>query len=134
MWYHNRYVWIPEDVDARWRPYTEGRWVYSRRHGWTWVSSEPFGWATYHYGRWGFSNRIGWFWVPGTRWAPAWVSWRQSDDYLAWAPLPPTYDRGPRISIGSESSGMSGAVVVANTARTRSRGCDGSSTRECDEL
>ena len=60
---------------------------------------EPFGWATYHYGRWGFSNRVGWFWVPGSRWAPAWVSWRSSNDYLAWAPLPPTPDEGLSINI-----------------------------------
>jgi ribosomal protein L21 len=57
------------------------------------------GWATYHYGRWGFSKRIGWFWVPGSRWAPAWVSWRQSDDYLAWAPLPPTSDEGVSVEV-----------------------------------
>ena len=92
-WTQGQYVWVPTGVDAGWRPYTRGRWVYTD-HGWTWASDEPFGWATYHYGRWGFSNRIGWFWVPGNRWGPAWVSWRQSDDYLAWAPLPPAYDRG----------------------------------------
>ena len=92
-WTQGQYVWVPTGVDAGWRPYTRGRWVYTD-YGWTWTSNEPFGWATYHYGRWGFSNRIGWFWVPGNRWAPAWVSWRQSDDYLAWAPLPPAYDRG----------------------------------------
>jgi uncharacterized protein YraI len=92
-WIQGQYVWVPRGVDRGWRPYTRGRWVYTDR-GWTWVSREPFGWATYHYGRWGFSNRVGWFWVPGNRWAPAWVSWRQSDDYLAWAPLPPSYDRG----------------------------------------
>jgi uncharacterized protein YraI len=92
-WIQGRYVWVPGGVDRGWRPYTRGRWVYTDR-GWTWVSNEPFGWATYHYGRWGFSDRVGWFWVPGNQWAPAWVSWRQSDDYLAWAPLPPSYDRG----------------------------------------
>ena len=92
-WIQGQYVWVPARVDRSWRPYTRGRWVYTDR-GWTWASSEPFGWATYHYGRWGFSDRVGWFWVPGNRWAPAWVSWRQSDDYLAWAPLPPSYDRG----------------------------------------
>lgn len=88
---NGRYVWVPS-TNANWRPYTDGRWVYSRRHGWTWVSNEPFGWATYHYGRWGYSHRVGWFWVPGTRWAPAWVSWRQSGDHIAWAPLPPDRD------------------------------------------
>jgi len=92
-WTQGQYVWVPTGIDAGWRPYTRGRWIYTD-YGWTWASNEPFGWATYHYGRWGFSNRIGWFWVPGNRWGPAWVSWRQSDDYLAWAPLPPSYDRG----------------------------------------
>jgi uncharacterized protein YraI len=102
-WTQGQYVWVPAGVDYGWRPYTRGRWIYTD-YGWTWVSDEPFGWATYHYGRWGFSNRIGWFWVPGNRWGPAWVSWRQSDDYLAWAPLPPVYDRGGlsiNISFGS---------------------------------
>src|SRR5680860_1174383 len=97
-WTQGQYVWVPTGVDAGWRPYTRGRWVYTD-HGWTWASDEPFGWATYHYGRWGFSNRIGWFWVPGNRWGTAWVSWRQSDDYLAWAPLPPAYDRGLNVNV-----------------------------------
>ena len=88
VWINGRYVWTPI-VNADWRPYTDGRWVYNPRHGWTWVSNEPFGWATYHYGRWAYSHRIGWFWIPGTRWAPAWVAWRQSGDHIAWAPLPP---------------------------------------------
>ena len=97
-WIQGQYVWVPARVDRSWRPYTQGRWVYTNR-GWTWASNEPFGWATYHYGRWGFSNRVGWFWVPGNRWAPAWVSWRQGDDHLAWAPLPPSYDGGINIDI-----------------------------------
>jgi hypothetical protein len=53
------------------------------------VSEEPFGWATYHYGRWTRLRGIGWVWVPGEEWAPAWVSWRKSNDYVGWAPLPP---------------------------------------------
>ncbi|MGH6865526.1 MAG: DUF6600 domain-containing protein [Methyloceanibacter sp.] len=97
-WMQGRYVWVPSRVNRDWRPYTDGRWAYTDR-GWTWVSNEPHGWATYHYGRWGYSNRVGWFWVPGKRWAPAWVSWRQSDDYLAWAPLPPSYDDGGDVNI-----------------------------------
>jgi uncharacterized protein YraI len=99
VWLQGQYVWVPVNVDRQWRPYTDGRWVYTDRHGWMWVSSEPFGWATYHYGRWGFSNQVGWFWVPGSRWGPAWVSWRSSDEYLAWAPLPPAYDEGLSINI-----------------------------------
>ena len=97
-WLQGQYVWVPSRVDQSWRPYTQGRWVYTDR-GWTWVSNEPFGWATYHYGRWGFSKQVGWFWVPGRRWAPAWVSWRSSDDYLAWAPLPPAPDEGVSIDV-----------------------------------
>ena len=99
IWLEGQYVWVPENVGPQWRPYTVGRWAYTDRYGWMWVSREPFGWATYHYGRWGFSRRVGWFWVPGSRWAPAWVSWRQSNDYLAWAPLPPTADEGLGLSI-----------------------------------
>jgi uncharacterized protein YraI len=99
VWLQGQYVWVPSNVGPYWRPYTVGRWVFTDRYGWMWSSREPFGWATYHYGRWGFSNRVGWFWVPGSRWAPAWVSWRQSNDYLAWAPLPPTPDEGLGISI-----------------------------------
>ena len=99
VWLQGQYVWVPIDVDTNWRPYTVGRWAHTHRYGWMWVSSEPFGWATYHYGRWGFSNRVGWFWVPGNRWAPAWVSWRSSNDYLAWAPLPPADDESVRLEI-----------------------------------
>jgi uncharacterized protein DUF6600 len=84
------YVWQPREAEEsrNWRPYTAGRWVYTDA-GWTWVSEEPFGWATYHYGRWVRLRRVGWLWVPGEEWAPAWVSWRTSNDYVGWAPLPP---------------------------------------------
>jgi len=99
VWLQGQYVWVPTRVGPSWRPYTYGRWVYTERYGWMWASDEPWGWATYHYGRWGFSNRIGWFWVPGNRWGPAWVSWRSSGDYLAWAPLPPAHDEGLSIEI-----------------------------------
>src|SRR5690606_19799211 len=48
---HSRYnyVWCPTGVDARWRPYTNGRWVYLADYGWYFQSQEPFSWATYHY-------------------------------------------------------------------------------------
>src|SRR5215475_7702947 len=103
VWLQGQYVWVPANVDRQWRPYTYGRWVYTDRYGWMWTSDEPFGWATYHYGRWGFSNQVGWFWVPGSRWGPAWVSWRSSDNYLAWAPLPPSYDEDVSIKIQVET-------------------------------
>src|SRR6266566_2425836 len=84
------YVWQPREAESSqsWRPYANGRWVYTDA-GWTWISEESFGWATYHYGRWTRLRGIGWVWVPGQQWAPAWVSWRKSNDYVGWAPLPP---------------------------------------------
>src|SRR5436190_6181035 len=100
------YVWQPREAQESrsWRPYTNGHWVYTDA-GWTWVSEEPFGWATYHYGRWTRLRNIGWVWVPGDEWAPAWVSWRKSSDYIGWAPLPPEarFDRGTGIHNWSDS-------------------------------
>jgi hypothetical protein len=100
------YVWQPREAETArdWRPYTEGRWAYSDA-GWTWISDEPFGWATYHYGRWVRLRRIGWVWVPGNEWAPAWVSWRTSKDYVGWAPLPPEarFDRSSGIHNWADS-------------------------------
>ena len=100
------YVWQPREAERsrNWRPYTNGRWVYTDA-GWTWVSEEPFGWATYHYGRWTRLRNVGWVWVPGDEWAPAWVSWRKSNDYVGWAPLPPEarFDRRTGIHNWSDN-------------------------------
>ena len=84
------YVYQPTIVvqDNSWRPYTRGRWACTNR-GWAWVSDEPFGWACFHYGRWTLINGRGWVWVPGDEWAPSWVCWREGDDCVGWAPLPP---------------------------------------------
>ncbi len=83
------YVYQPSVVrDSAWRPYTRGRWAFTNQ-GWTWVSNEPFGWACYHYGRWALLRNVGWVWVPGSEWAPAWVTWRESPGHIGWAPLPP---------------------------------------------
>ena len=94
---HEKYgmVWTPTAVDVRWRPYTVGNWV-NTDYGWTWNSDEDWGWATYHYGRWAFETGIGWVWVPGYDWGPAWVSWRNGNGWLGWAPLPPevAWDNG----------------------------------------
>ena len=100
---NGRNVWVPARRPAQWQPYTQGHWAYTHRYGWMWVSAEPFGWATYHYGRWGHADNIGWYWVPGHRWAPAWVSWRRSDSYVAWAPLPVDYpdEFGANVTIGA---------------------------------
>jgi hypothetical protein len=85
------WCWTPYDVSADWRPYSDGHWEYTD-YGWSWASNETWGWAPYHYGRWFFDDSYGWGWVPGYEWAPAWVAWRYSDDYVGWAPLPPDAD------------------------------------------
>jgi hypothetical protein len=82
-------AWRPFHVDHQWRPYLNGRWIWTD-YGWYWSSYEPFGWATYHYGRWTYDDYYGWIWIPGEEWGPAWVEWRYDDDYIGWAPLPPT--------------------------------------------
>ena len=82
------YCWQPHQTEADWRPYSDGRWVYTEA-GWTWDSDEPFGWAVYHYGRWANASGMGWIWIPGIEWGPGWVSWRHSQRYVGWAPLPP---------------------------------------------
>jgi hypothetical protein len=87
------YVWSPGAVRDDWRPYTVGHWIYTNEYGWYWNSHEPFAWAVYHYGRWGYDPYYGWFWVPGDVWAPAWVTWRYSNEYVGWAPIGPGYGR-----------------------------------------
>ena len=97
-WYNTPdygYVWQPTVAaqNDKWRPYTDGYWAQTD-DGWTWVSYENFGWATYHYGRWTNLEGTGWVWVPGYEWGPGWVSWRTSDEYVGWAPLPPKPENG----------------------------------------
>jgi len=82
-------AWRPFHVGRQWRPYLNGRWIWTD-YGWYWSSYEPFGWATYHYGRWTYDDYYGWIWIPGDVWGPAWVEWRYDDDYIGWAPLPPS--------------------------------------------
>ncbi|HEY4285613.1 MAG TPA: DUF6600 domain-containing protein [Puia sp.] len=92
------YVWLP-DAGADFKPYaSNGHWVYTDE-GWTWDSGYPWGWAAFHYGRWFFQDGYGWMWVPGTEWAPAWVSWRNSDEYYGWAPM------GPNVSFDASYGG-----------------------------
>jgi len=103
VWVHDTpygYVWIPRHVGQHWRPYTYGRWAWTN-YGWTWVSYHEWGWVPFHYGRWGWDNRLGWFWVPGSVWAPAWVSWRWSNLYIGWCPLPPDVEFVAGVGIGS---------------------------------
>jgi hypothetical protein len=98
--------WVPADVESGWQPYTNGEWVWTR-YGWTWVSHDRWGGNPYHYGSWTNIDNYGWAWVPGTVWAPAWVTWSYSDNYVGWAPVPPTFAVG--------YGGYSGGPVVVNT-------------------
>jgi hypothetical protein len=74
--------------NSGWQPYCDnGHWVYTDC-GWYWASSYAWG-ATFHYGRWFRDAHVGWCWYPDTVWAPSWVTWRYSNNYCGWAPLPP---------------------------------------------
>ena len=106
---HYRYVWCPA-VDSAWAPYTRGHWVYLSGRGWYFASDEPFAWAAYHYGRWYRNASVGWCWVPGNVWAPAWVSWRRSSDYVGWAPLRP------------EGDGFAVSLTISNRKRRTKTG------------
>jgi len=81
-------VWKPTIMHVSWLPYRMGRWIWTY-DGWYWDSYEPFGYITYHYGRWFYDDYYGWLWYPDYEWAPAWVEWRYSNDYIGWAPLHP---------------------------------------------
>ena len=83
-------VWIPGGVSAGWEPYVDGEWGYSD-YGWTWVANDPWGDVPYHYGTWAYVQPYGWAWIPGTVWAPAWVTWAYTDDFIGWAPVPPSF-------------------------------------------
>ena len=121
------WCWSPYDTPFGWRPYTVGSWAYTDA-GWTWMSSEPFGWATYHYGRWVDDEDYGWVWIPDTVWSPAWVAWRESSDWIGWAPLPPgaTWDASAGLSWNDEYASQidesawcfvpSGAILDASLA------------------
>src|SRR3984893_1497071 len=82
-------VWIPNQMPPDWQPYRMGHWAYTDEWGWYWDSEEDFGWVTYHDGRWAFDRGLGWIWIPGREWGPAWVDWRQGDNFVGWAPQPP---------------------------------------------
>ena len=92
--------WRPTEVDADWVPYSDGYWAFTDA-GWTWVGYEEFAGIVYHYGRWINVVDVGWVWQPDYEWGPAWVSWRNSDDYIGWAPLPPRAYWQPEIGIST---------------------------------
>jgi len=100
-------VWVPAGVSRGWDPYWDGEWIWTD-YGWTWVSNDPWGDIPYHYGTWAWVDPYGWVWVPGTIWAPAWVTWAWTDDYIGWAPVPATF-------VISSSGYVGSPVVVAAT-------------------
>jgi hypothetical protein len=84
------YVWKPRGFDSDWSPYSDGQWVYTYS-GWIWSSSYDWGWAAYHYGRWVYYDLYGWVWLPGRYYAPSWVQWCYTPDYIGWYPLYPRW-------------------------------------------
>jgi hypothetical protein len=116
------YVFRPWGNVAGWRPYQYGYWAPSDVYGWVWISGEAYGWATYHYGDWVYDRYQGWVWIPGLDWAPAWVSWEQTTDYVGWAPMSPSgYD--PGVIPGGQylyvPTGQLPSADVQTRARTR---------------
>ena len=97
------HVWQPREYNRQWSPYYDGHWVYTDM-GWAWVSDYSWGAIPYHYGTWVDDPRVGWVWIPGRIWAPAWVVFRTSPDYIGWAPVPPGYSVGVSINMGAPSS------------------------------
>ncbi len=92
--------------DSSWQPYCDrGRWVYSDC-GWYWNSDYAWG-ATFHYGRWFRDASVGWCWYPDTVWAPSWVTWRRSNSYCGWAPLPPRTSYQAGVGIVYNGGGVS---------------------------
>jgi hypothetical protein len=103
-------AWIPAEANAPgWRPYMNaGHWEYTDA-GWFWHSDYLWGDMAFHYGRWVNNEFTGgrWGWVPGYDWAPSWVSWREGEGGMGWAPLP--WDCEFRVGVGLWWHG--GAVV-----------------------
>jgi hypothetical protein len=101
-------VWVPAGISRGWDPYWDGEWLWTD-YGWTWVSYDPWGDIPYHYGTWTWVDPYGWVWVPGTIWAPAWVTWAWTNDYIGWAPVP--------VSFVITASGYSGPPIVLDATR-----------------
>jgi hypothetical protein len=90
---HDKYgdIWVPTVTPQGWHPYPACQWAYTKQ-GWYFNDNTPWGSIVHHYGRWSHDAQIGWFWVPDQDWSPGWVVWRQSDQWVGWAPMPPQQD------------------------------------------
>ena len=87
-------VWIPTRVAVGWEPYRDGRWVWTRQWGWSWVDNAPWGFAPFHYGRW-IQHRGSWAWAPG-RFEPR----------PAYSPAMVAWVGGPQVSVGITIGGI----------------------------
>ncbi len=96
-------VWQPREYNREWNPYYDGHWVDTDM-GWTWVSDYEWGSVPYHYGTWVQDPRSGWVWIPGQVWAPSWVVFRTTPEYIGWAPVPPGFSVGVSMEFGAPSS------------------------------
>ncbi|MBN1633633.1 MAG: hypothetical protein JW917_05665 [Ignavibacteria bacterium] len=105
----NLFVWRPanelaetmieESSVKEYTPYLNGQWVYTDE-GWYFKANTPQEDLTCHYGRWSQDEELGWVWLPGKTYSPAWVDWRQNEDYVAWAPIPPgTYIENEAVNV-----------------------------------
>jgi hypothetical protein len=119
--------WVPNNVDADWEPYHEGRWCWVAPWGWTWVDSESWGFTPFHYGRWAIIGSS-WGWVPGPVavvpvYAPALVGFVGGGSFgvavgfsggvgVGWFPLGPRDVYVPPYQV---SSGYVEAINVSNT-------------------
>jgi hypothetical protein len=100
--------WRPTVVvyNHDWQPYGDhGHWI-NTDCGWYWQSGYAWN-STFHYGRWFRNPNYGWCWWPDTVWAPSWVTWRYTDDYCGWAPLPPFTVYNPGAGFLYRGSGIS---------------------------
>jgi hypothetical protein len=90
---HDKYgdIWVPTVTPPGWHPYPACQWVFTKQ-GWYFNDTTAWGSIVHHYGRWQNDLQIGWFWVPDQDWSPGWVVWRQSDQWVGWAPMPPQQD------------------------------------------
>jgi hypothetical protein len=70
-------------------PYSNGQWINTDA-GWYFKAPTRYEEICHHHGRWVYSPALGWIWTPGRVWAPAWVEWREHDNYIAWTPIPPS--------------------------------------------
>lgn len=105
VYYEGAYrdMWRPMRVEARWRPFTTGRWtVYYGDN--CWIPDEEFGYVTHHYGAWVYIKAFrAWYWIPpttravvdtprffiGFSWYPGRVGWLHNGPYIGWVPLAP---------------------------------------------